>query len=220
LDCGAGGDHPPLALFRRFGYTTTGIDVNPEAVKKAAAFCERAGTELGISEGDMREIPFSDGSFSFVYSYNAIGFMTKPDIAIAMSEMERVLRPAGLCYVNFDSVDDPDRSEFSESSFVREVLRSRRFAHYEDDEADAYFDGFTILRKEKRLVEKLYEGDKINQVRMHPSSLGVTAAAGAASRRQHTPRHPSRSRVTRGPLGGLHARKEATIAGRGRETTA
>ena len=166
LDCGAGGERPPLALFRRFGYVTAGIDVDPEAVKKAAAFCERAGTELGISEGDMREIAFPDGSFSFVYSYNAISFMTKPDIAIVMSEMERVLRPAGLCYVNFDSVDDPDRSEFRESSFVREVLRSRRFSHYEDDEADAYFGGFTILRKEKRLVEKLYEGDKINQARI------------------------------------------------------
>jgi len=96
LDCGAGGERPPLALFRRFGYTTAGIDVNPVAVSEAAAYCERTGTELGICEGDMREIPFPDGSFSFVYSYNAIGFMTKPDIAIAMSEMERVLRPAGL----------------------------------------------------------------------------------------------------------------------------
>ena len=50
--------------------------------------------------------------------------------------------------------------------FVREVLRSRGFAHYEDDEADAYFDGFTILRKEKRLIEKLYEGDKLKQARI------------------------------------------------------
>ena len=163
LDCGAGGERPPLALFHRFGYTTTGIDVDPEAVRKAAAFCERVGTELGISEGDMREIPFPRESFSFVYSYNAISFMTKPDVAIAVSEMQRVLRPTGLCYVNFQSVDDPDRAEFSESSFLREVLRSPCFSLYEDDEADAYFDGFTVLRKEKRLIEKLYEGERIKQ---------------------------------------------------------
>jgi SAM-dependent methyltransferase len=166
LDCGAGGERPPLALFHSFGYTTTGIDIDPEAVRKAAAFCERTGTELGISEGDMRKMPFPDGSFSFVYSYNAVGFMTKPDIAIAVSEMERVLRPAGLCFVNFDSVDDPDRSEFSESSFLRRALQSRQFARYEDDEADGYFDGFTILRKEKRLIEKLYDGDRIKQARI------------------------------------------------------
>ena len=111
----------------------------------------------------MREIPFPSESFSFVYYYNAISFMTKPDIAIAMSEIERVLRPAGLCYVNFDSVDDPDRREYTDSFFVREVLRSRRFSHFEDDEADVYFGGFTILRKEKRLIEELYEGKRIKQ---------------------------------------------------------
>ena len=163
LDCGAGGEHPPLALFRRFGYTTAGIDLNPEQVNTAAAYCERTGTELRISEGDMREIPFPDESFSFVYSYNAISFMTKPDIAIAMSEMKRVLRHGGLLFVNFTSIDDPDRSEFSDSVFVREKLRSPRFSLYEDDEADAYFDGFTLLRKEKRLIDKLYEGEMIKQ---------------------------------------------------------
>jgi len=163
LDCGAGGERPPLALFHRFGYTTAGIDLDPEALKKAVAFCERASAELGISQGDMREMPFPSESFSFVYSYNAISFMTKPDIVIAMSEIERVLRPAGLCYVNFDSVDDPDRREYTDSFFVREVLRSRRFSHFEDDEADVYFGGFTILRKEKRLIEELYEGKRIKQ---------------------------------------------------------
>ena len=163
LDCGAGGERPPLALFHRFGYTTAGIDLDPEALKKTVAFCERASVELGISQGDMREIAFPSESFSFVYSYNAISFMTKPDIAIATSEMERVLRPAGLFYVNFDSVDDPDRSEFSDSSFLREVLRSRRFSHFEDDEADVHFGGFTILRKQKRLIEELYEGKRIKQ---------------------------------------------------------
>jgi len=163
LDCGAGGEHPPLALFRRFGYRTAGIDLDSEEVNKAAAFCERTGAELCISEGDMREIPFPDKSFSFVYSYNAISFMTKPDIAIAMSEMKRVLRHAGLLFVNFTSVDDPDRSEFRDSVFVREKLRSLRFSLYEDDEADAYFDGFTLLRKEKRLIDKLYEGEMIKQ---------------------------------------------------------
>jgi ubiquinone/menaquinone biosynthesis C-methylase UbiE len=163
LDCGAGGEHPPLALFHRYGYTTAGIDHDPEALEKAAAFCEKTGIELGISEGDMREIPFPDGSFSFAYSYNAISFMTKPDIAIAVSEMERVLRPTGLCFVNFDSVDDPDRGEFTDSVFVREVLRSRRFSQFEDDEADIYFGGFTILNKQKRLIEKLHEGEKTKQ---------------------------------------------------------
>jgi hypothetical protein len=77
--------------------------------------------------------------------------------------MERVLRPNGLCFVNFDSVDDPDRRPFRKNGFTRRLLRSKRFSHYEDNEADRYFNNFEILRKEKRLIEKLYHGQRIKQ---------------------------------------------------------
>jgi ubiquinone/menaquinone biosynthesis C-methylase UbiE len=56
---------------------------------------------LNIFLGDMRNIPFASESFSFVFSFNAIFFMTKADVAIARHEIERVLKPNGLCYVNF-----------------------------------------------------------------------------------------------------------------------
>ena len=32
------------------------------------------------------------------------------------------------------------------------------FAHFEDDEADAYFGGYDVLRKEKCFIDKLWEG--------------------------------------------------------------
>ena len=34
------------------------------------------------TDGDMRRIPFPNERFGFVYSYYAIDFMTKPDIAV------------------------------------------------------------------------------------------------------------------------------------------
>lgn len=37
------------------------------------------------------------------------------------------------------------------------------FAHFEDHEADVYFEAFEIVRKEKRLVEKLWEGRRLKQ---------------------------------------------------------
>jgi ubiquinone/menaquinone biosynthesis C-methylase UbiE len=111
----------------------------------------------------MRSIPFASASFSVVYSYNAIFFMTKPDIARAMREMARVLKPDGLCYVNFLSVDDPDRGPFCDSAPLRHLLKSERFAHHADDEADAYFTGFEILRKEKRLIDKVHAKGRLKQ---------------------------------------------------------
>ena len=163
LDCGAGGTRPPLSLFYQYGYRTCGLEIACEALAEAAGFCQQNDMPLNIFRGDMRRIPFPSGAFSFVYSYNAIFFMTKPDIALALREMERVLRRQGLVYVNFMSVDDPDWDPFCETAPAKTLLRSERFAHHGDDEADAYFAHFEILRKEKRLIDKVHGKKRIRQ---------------------------------------------------------
>ncbi len=155
LDCGAGGKEPPLWLFSQNGYATCGIDIQWEAVAKAKQFCQERELTLNIFLGDMRHIPFADACFQFVYAFNAIFFMTKTDIAVAMAEIERVLKPGGLCYVNFMSVDDPDRRPFGEDAYARRLLGSEVFAQHQDHEADGYFASFQIRRKEKRIEEKL-----------------------------------------------------------------
>ena len=164
LDCGAGGSRPPLSLFCHYGYRTCGIEIAEEPLAQAQRFCKENDMALNIIRGDMRFIPFPDGSFSFVYSYNAIDFMTKPDIAVSMREITRVLRPEGLCFVNFMSVDDAECWEpFCDTAPARDLLKSTGFAHFEDDEADVYFEAFEIVRKEKRLFEKLWEGRMMKQ---------------------------------------------------------
>jgi ubiquinone/menaquinone biosynthesis C-methylase UbiE len=164
LDCGAGGSLPPLSLFHQWGYRTCGIEIAEAALEESRSFCTQHGMPLNIILGDMRRIPFPDQSFSFAYSYNAIDFMTKPDIALSMREITRVLRSHGLCYVNFLSVDDVGSWEpFCQAAPAEDLLKSEGFAHFEDDEADGYFDAFEILRKEKRLVERTSGGKTLNQ---------------------------------------------------------
>ncbi len=166
LDCGAGSHTdrpPPLFLFYQYGYKTYGIELEKMALANANRFCKKNDIPLNIIRGDMRRIPFKNKSFSFVYSFNAIMFMTKTDIAGAMREIQRVLRPHGLCFVNFLSVDDPDRRPFRRTEFAL-LLRSKRFSHYKDNEADIYFRNFKILRKEKRLIETLWHGKKLIRV--------------------------------------------------------
>jgi ubiquinone/menaquinone biosynthesis C-methylase UbiE len=111
----------------------------------------------------MRNIPFASESFGGVYSFNAIFFMIKPDIAQAMGEIERVLKPGGLCYVNFQSMDDPDNRLFCETAPARRLLKSERFAKHEGNEADAYFWNFDILRKQKVLIDKAHGGRRLVQ---------------------------------------------------------
>jgi len=98
----------------------------------------------------MRNIPFPAESFSFVYSWNAIFFMTKPDIETALLEMARVLRTGGLCFVNFLAMDDPDWDPFSDTSDLMPYLHSETFAHHEENETDALLEDFTLIHKEKR----------------------------------------------------------------------
>jgi len=159
LDCGAGGSQPPLSLFHQFGYKTYGIEIADDSLAEAQRFCSERKMSLDIISGDMRCIPFPSKEFSFIYSFNAIDFMTKPDIALSMKEITRALKSNGLCYVNFLTVDDEETWEpFCKTASALDLLKSERFAHFEDNEADVYFEEYDIVRKEKRLTDKLWEG--------------------------------------------------------------
>jgi ubiquinone/menaquinone biosynthesis C-methylase UbiE len=77
LDCGAGGEDPPLYIFHSLGCTSHGVEISEEQLKKARGFCDAKGIELNIRRGDMRTLPFEDCSFSFVYSYDTVFHMPK-----------------------------------------------------------------------------------------------------------------------------------------------
>jgi ubiquinone/menaquinone biosynthesis C-methylase UbiE len=159
LDCGAGvyqGYEPPLYRFFERGYQTHGIELSAERVAAARQFCRERGVDLDVRQGDMCQLPFQDASISFVYSWNTIFHMPKADIAVAMGEMERVLKPGGLCFVNFLSVSDPnfekDASQATDEGHARHI-------YHQDDEPDLYFVNFEMLRKEKRTLQRWIEGE-------------------------------------------------------------
>jgi len=159
LDCGAGGKYPPLTLFLDRGYETYGVEIGRKQLEKAQSFCKKNEIELNIFQADMRKIPFSDESFSFVFAYESIFFLTRDDIAVAMSEIERVLRPNGLCLVTFKSVDDSKRVTYSKSD-TRALLGSKGFTYHEDGEPDVYFSRFRILQRKKRIRKTLVKGEE------------------------------------------------------------
>jgi ubiquinone/menaquinone biosynthesis C-methylase UbiE len=167
LECGAGvwrSLEPLLVRFHKHGYVTHGIEILDERLAAAREYGEEHQMELDIRKGDMRDLPFADGSMSFVFSYNTIFHMTKAEVALAVREIERVLKPEGLCFVNFLSVDsdtfgkgeEVGRGEFIEREGGEEAIH----AYYEDDEPDGYFSGFEVLHKEKRILERLVGGDR------------------------------------------------------------
>ncbi|UCG45751.1 MAG: class I SAM-dependent methyltransferase [Candidatus Bathyarchaeota archaeon] len=159
LDCGAGGKYPPLTIFHDHGYETYGIEIGKKQLDRAQMFCRENGLELNIFRADMRILPFADKSFSFVFAYESIFFLTRDDIAAAMEEIERVLKPMGLCFVTFKSVEDSKRVIYSKKS-VRAMLGSEGFTYHEYGEPDMYFNGFQILQRNKRIKKTLVKGKK------------------------------------------------------------
>ena len=69
LDCGAGGVLPPLSLFAPFGMALFGIDSSEAQLEKAEAFLKKNAIVAVLQKGDMRELPFEDETFEYVYEH-------------------------------------------------------------------------------------------------------------------------------------------------------
>ncbi|MBS4538768.1 class I SAM-dependent methyltransferase [Clostridium sp. D2Q-11] len=164
LDCGAGGDYPPLFIFKKYGYKTYGIEISKEQIDKSNDFCKRNKVDLNIIEGDMNELPFKDRRFSFVYTYNTTVHMPKEDCKIAMKELERVVKSGGLLFVNFLSYECStyceglvqNKGEFLQDDKEGKIL----FAHYEGNEVEEFFVDSDIIYKEKKIIERFIDGKK------------------------------------------------------------
>ena len=108
LDCGAGGNRPPIALFSKQGYESFGVDNSKAELEKARTFLDNYELNVELSEADMRDLPYDDEFFECVFSYNASIHLTKKGTEQAVNEMLRVLKKEGILCMNFlwyDKVD-------------------------------------------------------------------------------------------------------------------
>lgn len=163
LDCGAGGSNPPLWLFHEYGYQTHGVEISTAQIDQSMKFCQDSGINLGIVQGDMKNIPFGESSFSFLFSYNTSVHMSKQDFLKALSEFARVTQSGGLCYVNFLSTDCDtygDGVEVADGEFLQEDEEGDvLFCHYKIGEPEQLMTGFEIIYKEIRTIERLIRGN-------------------------------------------------------------
>jgi ubiquinone/menaquinone biosynthesis C-methylase UbiE len=165
LDCGAGGPSPPLALFQRHGFEAWGIDTPEEQLDKARQFCEKQDIKLHLRTGDMRQIPFEDESFDYVYEHYSMCHLSKRDTAKAVGEMYRVLKPGGLCFFGVISADSWPKSHFGQERQPGEYWGEEgghgltRHSMFSDAEADRLASAWQIVSKEKqvRYLQQLAE---------------------------------------------------------------
>jgi ubiquinone/menaquinone biosynthesis C-methylase UbiE len=157
LDCGAGGPVPPLALFHRHGFEAWGIDASNEQLDRARQFCERQGIELHLRTGDMRRIPFEDEAFDYVYEHYSMCHLGKRDTALTVSEMYRVLKRQGLCFLGVISADSWPKSWFGQERepgeyWGEEGGEPTLHSMFSDEEADELVSAWEVVSKEKHVT--------------------------------------------------------------------
>jgi SAM-dependent methyltransferase len=92
LEAGCGPAANALNL-ARWGIDVAGVDLAPEAIASARAAFTRHGLEGEFELGDVRDLPFADRTFDFVYAGGVVEHFRESDVAVG--EMARVLRPGG-----------------------------------------------------------------------------------------------------------------------------
>ena len=98
------------AAFARVARHVTGIDLTPAMIERARALAsERGLVNVTLQIGDVRPLPYDDGTFSLVVSRFA--FHHFPDPGAVLREMARVCAPGGRVVVADTAVSpDPARA--------------------------------------------------------------------------------------------------------------
>ena len=102
LDLGCGlGRH--TIQFAKAGFNTSGFDLSETSIKKTEEYAERAGVKVDLRVGDMLNLPYGDDSFDCIYCRNVISHTDTAGMRKIVSELKRVLRKGGECYLTLGS---------------------------------------------------------------------------------------------------------------------
>lgn len=114
LDAGCGTG----AILEQLGHQekNIGVDLAPEAI----SLCHRRGLN-NVQQADISALPFADASFDAVICSSVLYHEWVKDVAGALRELHRVLRPGGLLLVNLPAF------RFLHSAHDDAVLTARRF---------------------------------------------------------------------------------------------
>lgn len=94
--CGAGRLLPVLT---RSGCRPVGVDLSAGMVRRARSDHPEYATQIG----SLSALPSADGCFDGVLSWYSTIHLAEPELATAVREIRRVLRPAGYVFVGFQA---------------------------------------------------------------------------------------------------------------------
>ena len=100
-DLGCGPGHVARYLHER-GVQVMGLDLSPVMVEQA----RRLNPSIQFRQGNMLSLDIEDGTSGGIVAFYSIIHVPRADIAIALAEMKRVLRPSGVLLLAFHVGDE------------------------------------------------------------------------------------------------------------------
>jgi len=98
LDQGCGTGRYSFTLYKLGYENIVGMDFSPKLLEIAKENAKKLNYEIKFVEGDIRNMPFKDGSFDVVISAGVIEHV--PETEKAMSEISRVLKDEGYLFIH------------------------------------------------------------------------------------------------------------------------
>jgi SAM-dependent methyltransferase len=148
LDAGCGTGQTSAYIAKEYGCHITALDNNEIMVEKANERFLAEEVPLKAVEGTVEELPFADASFDIILSESVLLFT---DIAKAIPEFERVLKPDGKLIAIEMAMENKRRDE--ELDRLKELYEDA-FFHMDEEWKQAFYNaGFRNVRIEKPEVQ-------------------------------------------------------------------
>lgn len=161
LEIGFGTGYSLVEIAKSSGETgkVYGLDLTPEMVEMAKERVAKArlSGRVVLYEGDAREMPLENNLFDAVYMAGTLELFDTPDIPRVLSEVKRVLKPAGRLVIVSMPREGHEGSralrvyEWVHRTFPR--YASCRPIYVEDSVRDA---GFKIVNTDELMLARLF----------------------------------------------------------------
>lgn len=104
LDLGCGlGRH--TVLFAQNGFITSAFDLSETAIQKTKEWTNSLNLDVDFKIGDMLKLRYEDNKFDCILCRNVISHTDTEGMKKIISELKRVLKIGGECYITLGSKD-------------------------------------------------------------------------------------------------------------------
>ncbi len=79
-----------LSTYHDRGMAVTGLDASTEMLGQSEAKADHLGLPVTLRQGDLRRLPFADGSFDLGVSVRFLNWVSGADLTACISELSRV----------------------------------------------------------------------------------------------------------------------------------